>query len=133
MSSLGDGTCTIRSPDDNVIGHVPKTHAGLYRVINTGADNGANAAVETMTIMELHHRMGHISPIVTCRLAENGLVSGLKFDLSKDEPTFCEACIYAKATRKPIAKECVGERTTEFSAEVHTDVWGPAPVKIIGG
>ena len=46
-------------------------------------------------------------------------MSGLKFDLSKDEPTFCEACVYAKATRKPVAKERVGEHATEFGAEVH--------------
>ena len=45
--TFGDGTCTIRSPDDDVIGRVPKTHAGLYHVIHTGADDGANAAVET--------------------------------------------------------------------------------------
>ena len=77
--------------------------------------------------------MGHISPIVAHHLAENRLVSGLKFDLSKDEPTFCEACVYAKATRKPIAKERVGECAMEFSAEVHMDVWGPAPVETIGG
>ena len=86
-----------------------------------------------LTVMELHRRMGHISPIVARRLAENGLVSGLKFDLSKDEPTFCEACVYAKATRKPIAKERVGERAMEFGAKVHTDIWGPAPVETIGG
>ena len=131
--TFGDGTCTICSPDDDVIGRVPKTHAGLYHVIHTGADDGTNAAVETMTIMELHRRMGHILPIVARRLAENGLVSSLKFDLLKDEPTFCEACVYAKATRKPIAKERVGKRATEFGAEVHMDVWGPAPVETIGG
>ncbi|KIM58610.1 hypothetical protein SCLCIDRAFT_27992 [Scleroderma citrinum Foug A] len=86
-----------------------------------------------LTIMELHRKMGHILPIVARHLAENGLVSGLKFDLLKDEPTFCEACVYVKATRKPIAKEHVGEHAMEFSAEVHTDVWGPAPVETIGG
>ena len=131
--TFGDGTCTICSPDDDGIGRVPKTHAGLYHVIHTGADDGANAAVETVTIMELHCRMGHISPIFACHLAENGLVSGLKFDLLKDEPTFCEACVYVKATRKPVAKERVGERTMEFSAGVHMDVWGSAPVETIGG
>ena len=131
--TFGDGTCTIRSPDDDAIGHVPKTHAGLYRVIHTGADDGVNPAVETVTIMELHRRMGDISPIVAHCLAENGLMSGLNFDLLKDEPTFCKACIYVKATRKPIAKERVGKHAMEFGAEVHTDVWGPAPVETIGG
>jgi len=130
--TFADGTCTIRSPDDDVIGRMPKSQAGLYRVIHTGGDDSANA-VETVTVMELHRRMGHISPTVARCLAENGLVSGLKFDLLKDEPTFCEACVYAKATRKPVAKEHAGERAEEFAAEVHTDVWGPAPVQTLGG
>jgi len=67
-----------------------------------GSDS-ANAA-ETITVMELHRRMGHIAPSAARCLAEEGLVSGLKFDLSKDEPTFCESCVYAKATCKPIMK-----------------------------
>lgn len=104
--TFADGTCTIRSPDDDV----PKSQAGLYRVIHTGGDDSANA-VETVTVMELHRRMGHISPTVARR--------------------FCEACVYAKATRKPVAKERAGERAKEFAAEVHTDVWGPAPVQTL--
>jgi len=68
--TFADGTCTIRSPDDDVIGRVPKSQAGLYRVIHTGGDDSANA-VETVTVMELHCRMGHISPNVAHRLAEN--------------------------------------------------------------
>ena len=121
--TFGDGTCTIHSPDNNVIGCIPKTHAGLYHVIHTGACDGVNAAIETMMVMELHQRMGHISLIVAHHLAENRLMSGLKFGLLKDKPTFCEACVYAKATRKPIAKEHVGKHATEFGAKVHMDIW----------
>ncbi|KIK15221.1 hypothetical protein PISMIDRAFT_115474, partial [Pisolithus microcarpus 441] len=87
-----------------------------------------NTATETVTVMELHRRLGHISPTVTHCLAENGLVSGLKFDLLKDELTFCEACVYAKATRKPVTKECISECAMEFAAEVHTNIWGLAPI-----
>jgi hypothetical protein len=67
------------------------------------------------------------------RLAEHGLVSGLKVDLSTDEPTFCESCVYAKAKRKPIEKERQGEHAKDFAGEVHTDLWGPAPVETYGG
>jgi len=77
--------------------------------------------------------MGHIAPSAACRLAENGLVSGVKVDLSSGEPTFCESCVYAKATRKPIAKVREGERAKEFADEVHTDLWGPVPVATLGG
>ena len=130
--TFADRTCTIRSPDDDVIGRMPKSQAGLYCVIHTGENDSVNV-VETITVMELHRRMGHISLNVARRLTENGLMSGLKFDLSKDKPTFCEACVYAKATRKPVAKECAGEHAEEFAAEVHTDVWGPAPIQTLGG
>ncbi|KIJ14497.1 hypothetical protein PAXINDRAFT_40927, partial [Paxillus involutus ATCC 200175] len=82
----------------------------------------------TITVMELHRRMGHISPSVARCLAEIGLVSGLKFDMSADKPTFCESCVYAKATRKPITKEQTGECATDFVGEVYSDLWGPAPV-----
>ncbi|KAG2347008.1 hypothetical protein BDR05DRAFT_856830, partial [Suillus weaverae] len=78
----------------------------------------------TVTVMELHQRMGHIAPSAARRLAENGLVLGIKVDLSSGEPTFCESCIYAKAIRKPIKKI----REGDFAEEVHTDLWGPAPI-----
>ena len=83
--------------------------------------------------MEFHRRMGHIAPSVARRLAEQGLVSGLKVDTSKDEPTFCESCIYGKATRKPIAKEREGPRAESIGDIVFSDVWGPAPVATLGG
>ncbi|KAG2758121.1 hypothetical protein P692DRAFT_20692856, partial [Suillus brevipes Sb2] len=96
-------------------------------VIHEGEEN-AHAMDEVITLMELHRRMGHIAPSVAKRLAENGLVSGMKVNMSSGEPYFCETCVYAKATRKPIAKECRGERAKEFRQEIHTDLWGPAPV-----
>jgi len=41
--------------------------------------------------------------------------------------------VYAKATRKPVAKEREGDRAKDFAAEVHSDLWGPAPVATKGG
>ena len=40
----------------------------------------------------------------------------------------CEACIFARATRKPVPKMRVGPQAQYFGEEVHTDVWGPSPV-----
>ncbi|KIK36292.1 hypothetical protein CY34DRAFT_33449, partial [Suillus luteus UH-Slu-Lm8-n1] len=105
-----------------------RTSKGLYRVVHDASSGSVHAALETVTVMELHRRMGHIAPSAARRLTENGLVSGIKVDLSSGEPTFCESCIYAKATRKPIRKTREGERATKFAEEVHTDLWGPAPV-----
>jgi hypothetical protein len=89
--------------------------------------------METVSRMELHRQMGHIAPSAAQRLAENGLVSGIKVDLSSGEPTFCKSCIYAKATQKPMKKVREGEQASEFAEEVHTDLWGPAPVATLGG
>ncbi|KAK0183621.1 hypothetical protein F5146DRAFT_878921, partial [Armillaria mellea] len=68
------------------------------------------------------------------KLIDKGFVTGIQLDkTSFDEPTFFEACIYGKATRKPISKVWEGERATKIGGEVHSDLWGPAPVATLGG
>lgn len=131
-ATFANGLCTIVDPDGDVVGQIPRSTKGLYHVTHDHADL-AQAATEPITIMELHRRMGHIAPAIAHRLAEKGLVSGLKLDISSGEPTFCEACVYAKATRKPVAKVHQGERAVEFAGEVHTDLWGPVPVATLRG
>ena len=110
-TTFAEGFCTIKGSDGETIGRIPCTSKGLYRVVHE--HETANAATETVTVMELHCRYGHIPPSVARRLVENGLVSGLKFDNTKDGGTFCESCIYAKATHKPIAKIRKGEQSKE--------------------
>jgi hypothetical protein len=64
-------------------------------------------------------------------MVEKGMVTGINLDLLS-KPEFCEPCIKAKATRKSFPKES----KTEYKAygdKVVADVWGPAPVKSIGG
>ena len=51
----------------------------------------------------------------------------------KDGGTFCESCINAKATCKPIVKICESKGSKEVSALAWSDVWGPAPVETLGG
>ena len=46
---------------------------------------------------------------------------------------FCASCVYAKATRKLVPKMREGVRADVFGGEVHSDVWGPAPVESKGG
>ena len=48
-------------------------------------------------------------------------------------PVFCESCVYAKATQKSVLKAREGECAKKFGEEVHSDLWGPAPVKSKGG
>ena len=130
-TTFAEGFCMIRRSDGETIGQIPRTLKGLYRVVHE--HETANATDETVTVMELHQRYGHIAPSVACWLVENGLVGGLKFDESKDGGTFCESCVYAKATHKPIAKIQEGERSKEVGTLVWSDVWGPTPKETLGG
>jgi hypothetical protein len=132
-ATFADGKCTLRDSAKEIVGQIPRTSKGLYRVVHDASSGSIHAALEMVMVMELHRRMGHIAPSAARRLAENGLVSSIKVDLSSGEPTFCESCVYAKATQKPIRKTCEGDQATEFAEEIHTDLWGPAPVATLGG
>ena len=93
----------------------------------------ANAVDETLTMEQLHHRMGHISPVIAKRLIKNNFITGIQLEsTSSGDPFFCESYVYAKATWKSIPKAREGERVDVFAREVHSDLWGPAPVETKG-
>ena len=78
--------------------------------------------------------MGHISPRIAQKLVDDKFVTGVRLsETPSGDLFFCESCVYAKATRKPVAKEREGDRAKDFAAEVHSDLWGPAPVATKGG
>lgn len=136
-ATFGQGECEIRDPDGARVGSVPKNSKGLYRVVHESVDPSAgdsvNAATTHLTPMAFHRRMGHIAPAVAKRLVKDGFVTGISLDTSSGEPTFCESCTYAKSRRQAIPKTRQGERATAFGQEIHSDVWGKAPVESIGG
>ena len=114
------------------MGEVPKTDRGLYRVEHYL--EMVDAATDELTLEQFHRRMGHISPESTRKLVSQGLVTGVFLDLTESiKPFFCELCVYAKSSQKPILKVREGECATEFGGEVHSDLWGPAPVESKGG
>ena len=137
-ATFGQGKCEIRGSDGERIGAVPKSDRGLYRVIHesvepSSLDNSANAATTRITPLEAHRRFGHIAPAVAKRLVTHGFVTGLELDLSAEEPTFCESCVYAKSRRQSVPKVREGERAKAFGEEIHSDVWGPSPILTLGG
>jgi len=67
-ATFGGGKCVIQGPDGEELGSIPKMSQGLYKVVHEG--ESANAAVEGVTLEQLHHQMGHISP----GIAKNSLV-----------------------------------------------------------
>ncbi|GBE89144.1 hypothetical protein SCP_1501500 [Sparassis crispa] len=78
-----------------------------------------------------HKIYGHIGKPALMRLYREGLVDGLEISPSPDEIN-CEACIQAKATRKPFPKET--DECSKVPGELtHTDVWGPAQTAALQG
>jgi hypothetical protein len=112
---FGGGKCEITDPNGIVVGVVPKTNRGLYRVEHY--PDSANVATEELTLDQFHRRMGHISHESARKLVSEGLVTGISLDLTGPVKTFfCESCIYAKSSRKPISKVREGERAVMTSA-----------------
>ena len=56
-----------------------------------------------LTIMELHHRLGHIAVSSAWKLVESGAITGIKLDPASQEAA-CDACIFTCATCQPIPK-----------------------------
>src|ERR1700678_1634194 len=86
-----------------------------------------------ITIERLHQLMGHIAPEAARALVKKGLVVGFKLDESSQMPKLCNACEYGKAHRKPIKKEREALRAAKIGDEIHSDIWGPSPVRTMGG
>ena len=132
---IGGGICEIKTSKSRVIGRIPQIR-GLYCVYDSKPPfshptHSANIATKEMSINELHKRMGHVNNDDLRRMVEKGMVTGIKLDMSS-KPGFCEICVKAKAARKPFPKESITEYRT-YGEKVVADVWGPAPVKSIGG
>ena len=78
--------------------------------------------------------MGHISPETVRKLVKERMITGVRLEYTPYGRTFfCTSCVYVKATQKPVPKMREGVRADVFSGEVHSDVWGPAPVESKGG
>jgi hypothetical protein len=114
---------------DSILGTIDVRNA-LYRVDHESCKIIASAAMETVTMEDLHKRMGHISTGVVKKMVEDNLVDGVKLDKSSSIQS-CGSCEYAKAHRKPIWKEQELPRASNLGEEVHSDAWGPAPVQTI--
>jgi len=85
MCLFGNGCCEICSSDRELVGVIPKRQA-LYQVIRDVEKPSAHVAKLTeITVMDLHHCMGHIAPRAAHELGMKGLVTGLKI-IPSDKP-----------------------------------------------
>ena len=76
---------------------------------------------EILTIEELHQQMGHIAPKTAKQMVSSEAIKGIKIDLTS-EIKQCNSCKYAKATWKPIKKECQTPRVAKFGDKIHSDI-----------
>ena len=118
---IGDGMLEIVDPNGHRVGQVARTSRGLYRITHEEEAN----AVELLSVMELHRRLGHIAASSARKLVTSGAVTGVKLDPESKE-TDCASCIFARATRQPIPSVRISPPAEKFGDEIHTDVWGPS-------
>ena len=104
---------------------------GLYHLEHK-AEVAAVVREELVTIERLHKLMGHISLEAAKALVQKGVVEGFKLD-ETSKILSCDSCEYGKAHRKEVKKERQFPRASNIGDEIHSDVWGPSPVKTIGG
>jgi transposase InsO family protein len=121
--------CKIKNKKGKTIGRIPASTNGLYRVDHPIT---AAAAQEQIDILTVHQRLGHISADSIRLLTRANAVTGLQ-PIDFSTPFSCDSCEHAKTTRKIIRKHTTTPRAEAFGDEVHTDVWGPAPISTIGG
>jgi len=134
-ATFGGQKCMIkrhRGNNDEVVGVVQKMLSEVYKVEHE--DGVVNMAEERLTLEKFHQHMGHIWPEVACKLVRNNMVTGVRLEyMPLGNPFFCASCVYAKATRKAVPKLREDERAEVFGGEVHSDLWGKAPVESKGG
>lgn len=126
--------CRIYSKDRDIIGEI-KVRGGLYRVLTKGTKAYAYTANldnndKPLSIDELHRRLGHVSHDRAKLLVDKGLVKGVTLE-GGNEKTVCESCEWAKGARKKVTKIREDERCAGVGDEIHSDLWGEAPVESI--
>jgi hypothetical protein len=104
----GHGKCVLNGPDGEKIGEVTRGVQRVCKVVHE--ERIANAAVETLTLGQLHRRLGHPSIQMARGLLKSKMVTGIRLEYTpEDVPFFCESCVYAKAIRKAVSKLRGGE------------------------
>ena len=123
--------CHIFNDSRTLLAEIRKEN-GLYRTYTPHPEPTSYAAkvTEVLTIDELHRRLGHVGHAAARILVEKGLVQGVELD-PESQPSFCESCEWGKGHRKAIQRVREDERAAMVGEEIHSDVWGPAPVETI--
>ena len=96
---FSDATRRIFDPKRELVSVIPVGN-GLYQVIHEPKLEEVLAAVETVTIHDLHRRMGHIAYDAARNLVRRGLGEGLELDEST-QPGYRNSCASEMVPWKP--------------------------------
>src|SRR6266851_3027468 len=122
-------TCKIQNKNAKVIGQIPISQNGLYKVER---NHVGLVILEDNSILALHRHLGHIPADAIHALVRYNVITGLHL-LDNKWPIFCKSYEYAKAMCKHISKEQTTLPAKAFGDEIHSDLWGPSPTSTIGG
>lgn len=105
----------------------------FYRILLTSPTASALSArshLRPTDLLTWHRRFCHAGNNAIRLLASKDMVEGLT--ITGDEPSgLCKDCIMGKHARRPFDK--IFAKETQVLERVHIDLWGPSPVKSIGG
>jgi hypothetical protein len=107
---------------------------GLYRIpMPRHFASAATGGELVVRIDDLHRRLGHVG-VEACRDAvHRSMVEGIKLLDASAPATTCEPCARSKAAEKPFPKVSTTPHATIYGRHIHLDVWGPAPIRSLGG
>ena len=129
-------SCKILMPRETILTVVSEKR-GLYPLLDTDPTATrsetalATDAPVSITLTELHLKMAHSSAPALKKMVVEGVVEGVQ--LSDTEIPFCETCVKAKQAQQPFPKERSSPPATVYGQRVHSDVWGKAAVRSLGG
>ena len=130
-----DKCCQIFDAQKKKLGEIPLT-SGLYSLKSNSTSQKFFAGLvkhdKTLTMEEVHARLGHIAPDSIRQMIKDGTITGITLDEAHKTMGTCNSCKYTKLTHKPIGKIHGPLRQTKLGDKVHTDLWGPSPVQTGG-
>ena len=87
-------------------------------------DISKNLSYQSLSAIEVHRKLGHISQKTLSHLLKHGMILGIGLD-SVDQKITCDECIKSKITRKSLPK-ISGEQAKKLGDKIYSDVWGPS-------
>ncbi|KAH9910876.1 uncharacterized protein BXZ73DRAFT_8042, partial [Epithele typhae] len=135
------GECQLQSRETgDVVARIPSYH-GLYQIVSCTNDEMALSTRPakhgplTISVMDLHRTMGHISLRTARDMVKRGHTDGIALS-DADILAQCKTCVQAKLTHKAIPDTAHGSAhdipVTAYGDKLHSDVWDAGEASLGG-